>query len=73
MIRDVLMRLFHAFLHYFISTLSWQRVGSLPLFYELEITFFQEMAELKAFVLFIYLFNQKTIKPLFVKPVNKRD
>jgi hypothetical protein len=54
----------------FILTLSWQ--GS-SLFYDLEITFFQEMAELKAFVLFIYLFNQKTIKPLFVKPANKRD
>ena len=33
-------------------------------FYELEITFFQEMAELKAFVLFIYLFNQKNHKAL---------
>ena len=59
-----------AFTANFILTLSWQ--GS-SLFYDLEITFFQEMAELKAFVLFIYLFNQKTIKPLFVKPANKRD
>ena len=32
MIRDVLIRLFHAFLHYFISTLSWQRLGSLSFF-----------------------------------------
>lgn len=63
MIRDVLIRLFHAFLHYFISALSWQRLGSLSL-YELEITFFLEMAELKAFVLFIYLFNQKNHKAL---------